>query len=112
MQVIVTQKDSATVVHFNGRLDTASSPEAEKQLLGQIADGADKVVVDFEGTDYISSSGLRVLLKAAKNLQQNAGTFAICNGNTQVKEVLEISGFLTIMKYFETLEDAVRFVQS
>jgi len=55
----------------------------------------------------LSSAGLRVILKTAILLQDKGGGFALCNGNEQIVEVLEISGFLDTVKYFSPLEDAV-----
>ena len=70
------------------------------------------MVVDFSKTDYISSAGLRVLLKAAKLLTEKKGSFALCNGNEQIEEVLEISGFLSMLTYCKKLDEAMSKVSA
>jgi len=64
-------------------------------------------VVNFEKLDYISSTGLDVLLKAAKQLKGNSGELRICSLNEFVQEVFEISGFCTILSVFNSESDAL-----
>ena len=110
MSLLIARKGEVIIGMPYGQLDTNTSPEAEKILMEQIDDGKTRIVVDFSKTDYISSIGLRVILKTALILRDKGGGFALCNGNEQIIEVLEISGFLEIIKYFSSLEDAVAAV--
>jgi anti-anti-sigma factor len=112
MSIITTTNNGVFIVIPDGRLDTNTSPEAEQLIMAAIESGENKVVVDFSKTDYISSSGLRVLLKTAKALKPKNGTTALCNTNKQIHEVLEISGFLGVLKAFDSLDDAMTFVNS
>ena len=52
-------------IALEGRLDTMTSPELEKELQGSLG-AADSLTLDFSKLDYISSAGLRVLLSAHK----------------------------------------------
>lgn len=108
MTIISSKNEGILIVMPTGRLDTHTSPEAEQLITTAIDAGETRVLVDFSKTDYISSAGLRVLLKATKHLKQAGGTFGLCNANDQIREVLEISGFATIMPCYATLEDAQR----
>ena len=110
MGLLVAKKSEVIVVMPDDQLDTNTSPEAEKMLMAQIDAGETRIVIDFSKTDYMSSAGLRVILKTASLLQQQGGGFALCNANEQIVEVLEISGFLEIVNYFSSLEDAVTAV--
>lgn len=96
------------VFSLSGRLDTHTAPEAEQVIGDAIDAGETRILVDFAQTDYISSAGLRVLLKATKRLKQCGGAFALCNASASVREVLEISGFSSIMPCFETLDEGLR----
>jgi len=91
----------------NGRLDTNNYMEAEKLVTAHVAAGDKKVIFDFSKTDYISSAGLRVVLKAAKLVHKD-GKIALCNSNEQIHEVLEISGFLDMLNHFANLEEAMQ----
>ena len=110
MGLLVAKKSEVVIVMPDEQLDTNTSPEAEKMLMAQLDAGESRIVIDFSKTDYMSSAGLRVILKTATLLQEKDGGFALSNGNEQIVEVLEISGFLEIVKYFPSLDDAVTAV--
>jgi anti-anti-sigma factor len=110
MGLLVAKRNDVVIVMPEGQLDTNTSPEAEKLLMAQLDTGETRIVIDFSKTDYISSAGLRVILKTATLLQDIGGGFALCNGNEQIVEVLEFSGFLDIVTYCSFLEDAVAAV--
>jgi len=95
------------IVTPSGRLDTNTSPEAEKLISDAIDGDERKVVVDFSETEYISSAGLRVILKTAKLLKPKKGAVALCNANEQIEEVLEISGFIEMIMLLDSLDEAV-----
>lgn len=96
MQVTDETLGDVLVVRPEGRLDSNTSPTFEKHLLERL-DGASRLIVDFDALDYISSAGLRVLLMAAKRSRQTGGRLAICNLKEPIREVFEISGFMSIL---------------
>ena len=110
MGLLVAKKSEVIIVMPDEQLDTNTSPEAEKMLMAQLDAGESRIVIDFSKTDYMSSAGLRVILKTASLLQEKGGGFALCNGNEQIVEVLEISGFLEIVKHFSSMKEAVNAV--
>ncbi len=109
MQISVKTTNEVKVLVFEGKLDTQTSPDAQQQLIRLIEEGENRFLVNFEKLDYISSAGLRVLLATAKQLKGIDGELRICSLNEVVKEVFDISGFMTIFKVFgsesEALED-------
>ena len=106
MSILTSQNDGVFIVMPNGRLDTNTSPEAEQVIVAAIDNGQTKIAVDFAKTEYISSAGLRVVLKTAKLLKPKNGAVVLCNANEQIHEVLEISGFLNMVKCFDSLDKA------
>lgn len=107
MQVVVEQKDSWHLLGFDGHLDTNTAPDAEAKLNELIADGAEKLIIDFSALDYISSAGLRVLLATAKKLKAVGGTLRLYGLNPTVQEVFDISGFSTIFSIFNSEAEAM-----
>ena len=107
MSILTSQSDGVFIVMPNGRLDTNTSPEAEKMIVEAVDNGQTKIAVDFAKTEYISSAGLRVVLKTAKLLKPKGGVVNLCNANEQIHEVLEISGFLNMVKCFDSLDEAM-----
>ncbi len=97
MQISVKTTNGVKVLAFEGRLDTQTSPDAERQLTRLIEEGGTKFLVNFEKLEYISSAGLRILLIVAKQLKTADGELRVCGLNDVVKEVFDISGFDMIL---------------
>lgn len=80
---------------LEGRLDTNTSPEMEKELNNAL-NGIGELVLDFAKLEYISSAGLRVLLSAQKTMNKQ-GTMKIINVNETIMEIFEVTGFSDIL---------------
>ncbi|MFP4154480.1 MAG: STAS domain-containing protein [Halothiobacillaceae bacterium] len=104
MQIQDELNDDILVVRPEGRLDSNTAPDFEQYLLGKLEEQP-RVVIDFTGVDYVSSAGLRVLLMGAKRVRQGQGRLALCGLQDTIRQVFEISGFLTIL---EVCDDCAR----
>ena len=93
----VKETNGVSVIAIGGRLDTQTAPDAQRKFAELINNGADKLLINFEKLDYISSAGLRSLLFAAKQMKSKSGEIRVCSLNDTVTEVFEISGFMTIL---------------
>lgn len=95
--MIINKKTNENVItlEVNGRLDTSTAPELEAALDECIAQ-TNELVLDFNELEYISSAGLRVLLKAQKAMMVK-GVMKIMNANDDILEVFEITGFSDIL---------------
>jgi len=88
--------DSLTVA-LEGRLDTLSSPDLEA-FLEKYYPSLTELIFDMEKLDYVSSAGLRVLLKAHKAMQAHGGVL-IRNANKLVMEVFAVTGFADVFRF-------------
>jgi anti-anti-sigma factor len=95
------------VLRPEGRLDGATAPVFEGDLSKAIAGGANKLLLDMAGLNYISSAGLRIVLQAAKQMKSKGGRLALCSLKEQIKEVFDISGFSGLLDIAPTLEVAM-----
>ncbi|HYE48037.1 MAG TPA: STAS domain-containing protein [Azospirillaceae bacterium] len=85
------------VLALKGRLDSATVPGVEAKLDATVADPDLRgLVIDFAGLDYVSSLGLRTLLKTAKQCREKGVRLAVCALHPHVREVFDISGFSSI----------------
>ena len=107
MEIIEKQQDEIYIFQLKGRLDSNTSPEFEKTIFKAIDGGSTNMIVDFENLDYISSAGLRVILKTAKELKRSEGAFVLCSMKDYVREVFEISGFDSFLPIVSNFEVAV-----
>ncbi len=89
--------DSVLVLNPLGRIDGTNAKAFEEALLGRIDAGDTQILMNFEGINYISSAGLRVLLMAAKRTSQSAGQLALCAVQDHIQEVFKFSGFSEII---------------
>ena len=88
-------EDGKAVFALEGRLDTVTAPDLEKELKGSL-DGIQDLVMDFEKLEYISSAGLRVLLSAQKVMTKQ-GKMVIIHVNESIMEIFEVTGFADIL---------------
>ncbi len=107
MQISVKAVGEVKVLEFEGKMDTQTSPGAQKKLSQLTEEGENEILLNFEKLDYISSAGLRILLVAAKQLKAAGGELRICCLNDVVREVFDISGFTTILNVFAGEADAL-----
>lgn len=92
MNIEKTFADGIMTIKLCGRLDTAASPELEREM-GDLMN-AEKLVLDFENVDYVSSAGLRLLIKAHKMMN---GALVVRRPNEMVNEVLEITRLIDVL---------------
>ena len=95
MKITSTLENNTLTLAVEGRLDTTTSPELEQTINDRIAD-VTSLIFDFSNLEYISSSGLRVLLKAQKKMN-TVGEMKVLHPNELVTEVFEGTGFCDIL---------------
>ena len=108
MEVTQKQQNGITILGLKGRLDSNTSDDFEKRLLGLIQTGETRLVLDFEELDYISSAGLRVLLKTAKELKRVNGQLSFCSLKEYIREIFELSGFVSFFPIHPNLEESLK----
>ena len=107
MDITESRDGQVVVVEVGGRVDAATAGAFEEKMLGLIAAGTNRLVVDGAKMSYISSAGLRVFLMAAKRLAPPAGHFAVGALQPQVREVFDIAGFSSVLSIHDTRAAAV-----
>jgi anti-sigma B factor antagonist len=90
-----------------GRLDAYNSTEIENKLNSLIDSAKVKLVISFKELDYISSSGLRVLLATLKKVRKQQGDIRLACLKANVREVFELAGFTQLFTITENEETAV-----
>ena len=94
----VIEKDGTLLtVRPVGPLDTATSPVLRQKIEPEM-EGVTDIVMDFEEVEYISSGGLRLLLLTEQEMENRSGTLTVTHVNDHVRSILDMSGFLMILK--------------
>ncbi|MDO5327234.1 MAG: STAS domain-containing protein [Clostridia bacterium] len=95
MKITKQQNGADLTLAVEGRLDTTTSPELEKELTASLK-GVESLTLDFSKLVYISSAGLRVLLSAHKQMSGKGG-MKVKHVNEVVQEVFDVTGFADIL---------------
>ncbi len=107
MQITVTEMNRVDLIVVEGRVDSNNARELGEVLTAQLDKGRNKLVVDLEQVDYISSAGLRELVGALKRAKQDAGDLRLSAPSERVREVLEMAGLTSIFEVYDTQVAAV-----
>jgi anti-anti-sigma factor len=107
MQIAPRHQGDVLVLDMIGRLDASTAGNAHDALVGFASSKPKKVILNLEKLDFVTSAGLRVILTLAKLLQSSSGELKICRPNRNVREVLEMSGFSSLIKMFDDENAAI-----
>ena len=94
MKTTFKVEDNEFVMYLEGRLDTAASSQAEKDLRALYDCEGHDVVLDCTDLEYISSSGLRLFLNVLKNAHAKGSSV-----NDDIRSVLEMTGFNSLFQF-------------
>ena len=107
MEIKVTEVNDIIVISLEGKLDSTTAPKAEEAINVHIEKKVPKMVVSLKETSYVSSAGLRVFLATAKKMTASGGAVKFCCPNDIVQEILDISGFSSILDVKPTQDEAI-----
>lgn len=108
MELNEEKTEKCTVVGIIGRLDTTNYNILEKRLMDLIENRQDKILIECSKMDYVSSSGLRILLMALKKITLVKGKFVLCGLQENIREIFEISGFTSIFEIYTDKDEALK----
>lgn len=103
------KKGDSIVAYLRGRLDVHLSGEIEKDLNDLIEQNPDKnLVINLDEIEYMSSSGLRVLVAIMRQLKSNDRSLKLCHLNTAVKKIFEVVELMDMFDIYDTEEEALK----
>lgn len=97
MKIELKKEGETVVVDLEGRLDTNTAPEMEKELEAYYNREGFNMILNFEKLDFVSSAGLRVLLLIQKKANALKGKLAIEKVKPEIQEVFDMTGFSDIL---------------
>lgn len=108
MVKITTQSEgSVVVINVAGRVDGLSAPELDDVLQKEIKDKSHKLVVDMTGTEFMSSAGMRALLKARLAVQDKHGDLRLAGLTDYILDSLKLVGLDKLFKIYKSAPEAV-----
>jgi anti-sigma B factor antagonist len=95
----------ASVIAVTGELDLRTSPQLEERLTRAFNAGAELVILDLRGIEFMDSTGLRVLLTAHQRAHESGRRFALVRGADQVERVLTLTGVRDLLTVVDAPEE-------
>ena len=111
MEISEDKKDGVIILSLNGRLDALTATGLDDTFVSLVESGENLFAIDFSQLDYISSGGLRVLLKAAKVLKNSNGKIVLFALKDPIKEIFEIAGFVSLFPIYPDEAGALKSFQ-
>jgi len=103
MQITDHRDGGVTILSLEGRLDHAGAGIFQERALQVIKDGARQLIVDFGGTSFIASMGIRALIIPTQEVSRQGGKLVLTGLNAELLRFFEISG----MKDMFTVHDSI-----
>lgn len=97
MTINIEREIELVTLRITGRLDTTTSPNLDS-VINELPEDTKELVFDMSGVEYISSAGIRVLLRAYKKMNFIQGKTRIETVNNIVRKVFEMTGLLQMLE--------------
>lgn len=98
MKITIDEQEGRLVVALSGSFDNVASMQAERDLAPVFERTDCDVLIDCTELDYISSSGLRILLSIYKHTRGSGHKSGLKGIKGDVEEVFQLSGFMPLFK--------------
>jgi len=100
-----TNEDVA-VVTASGQIDSETAPQLDAELTRVIGE-KNKLVVDLKGVEYMSSAGIRAIVKASQAVEKNGGAVKLASVPEDIQAVLYTVGLNQKVAAFTSVDEAV-----
>ena len=94
----IVRNGNSVLVKTGNRIDTINAGDFEREINPILSESGVDLGLDCSELDYISSSGLRVVLKAQKMISANKGQMKLTGVKPQIKKVFDMTGFSRFLK--------------
>lgn len=107
MEITTNEYRRVAVVSVSGRIDTSTSTQFEETIKDLIDKGHFNLVLDFNDVDFLSSSGLRIMVTTRKKLREMGGDVVLANPSQRAADSVEIAGLDKLFQSYPNREEAI-----
>ncbi len=108
MEIRSERHQQILVISLAGSFDAMTADQVQSYIGTQFDRGQQQVVLDFSRVDFMSSSGVRVLLEMLRRGRGLGGDLRLAAAQPGVERTLEISGLVRVLEMYASVEEAVR----
>lgn len=107
MDISIQEYKRVAILTVRGRIDSTTSEELDIAMKGLVEKGNHNLALDLAGVDFLSSSGLRVMVNTLKLVRQAGGELVLAQPAEQAAESIAIAGLDALFKTFPAREIAI-----
>ena len=96
-----------SVMKVQGRVDSETAPELDDALTKLLSSNRNKIVLDLEGVEYMSSAGLRAVVRAYQGAKKAGGDLRLACVSDPVEVILRTVGMMQMLQMYPTDQEAV-----
>lgn len=104
--IVTDNTQNVAIMNVKGRVDSSTAPELDNALANLLNSDQNKIVLNLEAVEYLSSAGLRALVKALKDAQKSGGDLRLAAVSQPIEVILRTVGMMQMFKLFPTSEEA------
>lgn len=108
MQIEKSNADSATTLKLTGEIDLHASPALRAELQKCAAEKVPVLLVDFNGVEYIDSSGLATFIEYVREAGSFGGHIALFGLKKKVRTIFDLVRLNELFTITETVDEAVK----
>lgn len=106
MSIVKKYKNDVCIIELEGDIDANSAPEVSSYVLSN-TELEDKILIDLTNVFYMSSAGLRMLLKLHRTADNNEKKLVLIGLSEEIKDTMEVTGFFQFFSVSQTIEEAL-----
>lgn len=103
----VSQVDGVPVVRAAVEVDATNAQDLRSAILAAISTGTERLIVDMGGTEFCDSTGLNVLVRAHKRLEDAGGGLLLVATEPTLLRIFKVTGMDTMFHLFASLDEAL-----
>jgi anti-sigma B factor antagonist len=107
MEVGLNKLEGIMILTLKGRSDASNTSKMEAICEKLIASQEKNILIDCTQLEYISSAGLRILLKMAKQVKKDFGKIVVAHMNEHVRQIFQISGFIELFPAYDSVVEGL-----
>lgn len=107
MDIQTEQRQQTLVISLSGSLDALTAGKVQDFVETQFKGGQQQLVLDFSQVDFMSSSGVRLLLDLLKASRAMGGDLRLAAAQPDVERTLEVTGLLRVIKTYPSVEEGL-----
>ena len=107
MEIIQEIQGGIKIFRLRGRLDHTTSQEFKDELFREISGVSNKIIINCENLDYMSSAGIRVIFEAHHALLREDGQIILCSMQKHIREVFKRTKFDNYVPIIDNMDQAL-----